>query len=317
MMLSCRATAKDTGKRAVDVLVRHTGMSHYLGKKIRLYGRLEVNGQFQRMIDPVQAGDFLVATYTAPGELPEGVRLVDTAGIHILWQDDWALVVDKPTPLLTHPAYDGQKDSLITLLTDGNLHPVSRLDRNTSGLVLLARNGHAHHVLSQQEITKDYLGLVHGSLTPAEGTIDLPIARRADSIIEREVSSGGKASLTHYQTEAYYSITEKNSAVDCSLVRFRLETGRTHQIRVHTAAIGHPLLGDSLYGQSSPTRAPLASTEQRDYLETKINRQALHACRLVFAHPISGELIEAEADLPADMKAVIASLNLLSPDSIN
>ncbi len=312
MVLSCIATQKDNGRRAVDVLVRHTGMSHYLGKKIRLYGNLEVNGRFQRMIDPVRTGDQIRATYVADGELPEGIRLRDTAGIQICFQDDWLLVVDKPPHMLTHPAFNGQHDSLTTLLSNHNLHPVNRLDRGTSGLIVLARNGHAHHILGKEKMSKEYLGLVHGRPKTEAGSVDLPIARVKDSIILREINTDGKPSLTHYATERFFSLSSRtvNTPV-CSLLRFSLATGRTHQIRVHCAALGTPLIGDGLYGHAERIESAENSQMVR-FLEEKIDRQALHACRLVFNHPITKEPIEVRSMMPPDMAALILAAERLS-----
>ncbi|MGI6546216.1 MAG: RluA family pseudouridine synthase [Fastidiosipilaceae bacterium] len=312
MVLSCIATQKDSGRRAVDVLIRHTGMSHYLGKKIRLYGNLEVNGRFQRMIDPVRAGDQIRAIYVADGELPEGARLRNTAGIQICFQDDWLLVVDKPPHMLTHPAFNGQHDSLTTLLSEYNLHPVNRLDRGTSGLIVLARNGHAHHILGKEKMSKEYLGLVHGRPKSETGSVDLPIARMKDSIILREINADGKPSLTRYATERTFSLpTRADNIPICSLLRFSLETGRTHQIRVHCAALGTPLIGDGLYGHAERIEGADNPQVVR-LLEKQIDRQALHACRLAFSHPITKEPLEIRSMMPSDMVRLTRTAERLS-----
>jgi 23S rRNA pseudouridine1911/1915/1917 synthase len=321
MKLTCIATERDDGCRAVDVLIRHTGMSRHLGKKIRLYGRLEVNGQFRRMIDPVYEGERICAVYTAPGELPDTAVLQETAGIRILFQDEWLLVVEKPPHMLTHPACQGQTDALTTLLSSYNLHPVSRLDRDTSGLVVLARNGHAHHIISRSEMQKEYLGLTYGVFRPLSGSIDLPIARAADSIILREAAASGKPALTRYRTERIFGCRKQtgcifeedpacpptNDGERFSLVRFALETGRTHQIRVHCQAAGHPLLGDGLYGYADQPTHPNAPAVAAA-LETNIGRQALHAARLSFAHPISRRVLDISSAWPADLRHLLPSL---------
>lgn len=279
MKLEHSVLPDENGCRAVDVLIRQAGISRQLSKRIRLYGQLTCNGQFQRMIDPVHTGDRLVAL------LPDQATadLLPGHNIGIVYEDDWLLVVDKPVGLVTHPKNLFETDSLLTRLSNGHLHPVSRLDRDTSGLVLIGRNSHAHYRLSRTDIRKEYLALVRGCLEPRQGTIDAPIARAPHSIIEREVNRHGDAAVTHYRTLRYFA------AADCSLLVVRLETGRTHQIRVHMRHIGHPLIGETLYRGEKPHP-----------MDAHIGRQALHAWLLDFTNPIDGKQLTLRRRPPAD-----------------
>ena len=183
---------EDHGQRAVDVLIRRTDMSRSMAKKIRLYRRLTCNGREHRMIDPVYTGDQLVAIYQANPDTPS--TLHSNHSLDICYIDDWLLVVNKPAGMVTHPTYLHDQGSLTSLLADFPLHPVNRLDRDTSGLVLIARNGHAHYVIARNPMRKIYVGLVHGQ-TGDRGTIDAPIWSDG-SIILREVHDEGSCPNT-------------------------------------------------------------------------------------------------------------------------
>ncbi|NLM78405.1 MAG: RluA family pseudouridine synthase [Ruminococcaceae bacterium] len=287
MRLSYLVQPADDGQRAVDVLVRQTGMSRLLTKKVRLYGSLLCNGQPHRMIDLVRSGDQLVARYEPDGSGPPPLRTVE--GIKVRYQDDWVLVVSKPADLVTHPSYLHDEDALTALLSDRPLHPVNRLDRDTSGLVLLALNGHAHHVISSRPQSKHYLALLHGRLPAARGMVQAPMRRAAGSIMLREVHENGLQARTLWQEYRYFAYS------DVSLVGFQLLTGRTHQIRVHCQACGCPIVGDSLYGSKA---AP-------DVLDQLIGRQALHAVRLVFYHPVTGKQETVTAPLESDFQRLL------------
>lgn len=282
MELTCHVQKADNGHRAVDVLTSRTGMSRLLTKKVRLYGSLLCNGQAFRMIDPVYEGDILVARYEPDGQNLPAIRPV--AGVQIRYQDEWVLAVAKPAGLVTHPTYLHDTDALTAMLADRPLHPVGRLDRDTSGLVLIALNGHAHHVISCRPQVKRYLALIHGRLPGPSGLIRAPIRRSKASIMLREVSIDGAEALTLWQERRYYP------AWNVSLVSLRLLTGRTHQLRLHCRACGCPIVGDSLYGGD---RTP-------DALDQMIGRQALHAAALDFHHPLTGSLMRVTAPLPAD-----------------
>jgi 23S rRNA pseudouridine1911/1915/1917 synthase len=290
MELTYRVTAADDGQRAVDVLVRRTGMSRLLSKKVRLYGALLCNGLPQRMIDPVRAGDLLLARYSPAGP---AAPLSQAPGVVVRYLDEWLLVVAKPAGMVTHPSYLHDADALTSQMSDQPLHPVNRLDRDTSGLVIIARNGHAHHVISQGALQKSYLAVLHGRLPGPAGLIHAPVRRAAGSIMLRETGSGGAPARTIWRVLRYYP------AADLSLVRFRLLTGRTHQLRLHSLALGCPIVGDSLYCGG---RLP-------DPWDKLIGRQALHALSIRFCHPLTGQMLHLTAPLPPDLLLLLRSLN--------
>ncbi len=212
--------------------------------------------------------------------------------IDIVYEDEHFLVVNKLAGMPTIPSLYQPKGSLAAAVLfyyqvkeiSGTFHAVNRLDKETSGIVLVAKHRFAHSLMSKQQINKSikrgYIAFVHGKIENLKGTIDTPIGRNPDSIIERMVREDGQDSITHYEKIEYLPDH------DFSVVRLKLETGRTHQIRVHMASIGHPLLGDDLYGG----RLNL------------INRQALHSERTIFVHPFTGEQIKLEVSCPKDMK---------------
>ena len=291
MHLTLTVHPGENGKPAHEILTERMNMSRLMLKRIRLYGDLLVNGVHARMKDPVREGDLIEAVYEDDLE-PAVIR--PECEIPVLYEDDWLIVCNKPAGLVTHPSWQHMDDSLIQRLSTQRLHPVMRLDRETSGLIVIAKNGFAHHVISDAPMHKEYLGIVHGAFEPSDGTIDAPIGRAPDSIMIRIIREDGYPSVTHYYTKRYYE--DK----DISLVRFILETGRCHQIRVHARSLGHPIVGDGLYGPfSSDFPAPEMPSAGMDAL---IPRQALHASSLSFIHPISHEKMQFVCDLPEDMK---------------
>ncbi len=287
----------DHDLKAVEILRRRLSFSSQLCKKVRLHGELLVDGKQHRMIDPVPAGSFLEITYQADDELEPGTLLEEKEGIRILYQDDWLVVADKPPRLLTHPSFLGETEALTTKLSDKTLHPVSRLDRDTSGLIILGKNGFTHDQLARQDIQKCYIGFVHGIMPAEEGIIDAPIARSPDSIITREVRADGQSARTRYRSLA--TMQYENKAV-YQIVSFELETGRTHQIRVHCKWLGHTLIGDSLY-----------LNDRLDAADLAMGRQALHAISLEFAHPLGGESLSICSTLREDMKSFIRKSRLI------
>lgn len=213
--------------------------------------------------------------------------------LKIVFEDDSILVLNKPAGLPVHPSMLHYEDSLsngVKYYFDSiNLHkkirPVNRLDKDTSGLVIFAKNDYIQECLVRQmksgEFRKEYIAICEGALPHSYGTVDAPIARKEGSIIERCVNSFGDKAITHYD------VLKCNESI--SVVHLVLETGRTHQIRVHMAHIGNPIIGDTLYGHSSEL----------------INRQALHSYKVSFIHPIKKEKIELIAPLFDDMKMII------------
>lgn len=213
--------------------------------------------------------------------------------LNIIYEDDYLLVLNKPANIAIHPSilhFDNSLSNGVKFYFDKlglkkKIRIVNRLDRNTSGIVILAKNEYIQECLIKQmktnEFKKEYLAIAKGILESKSGTLNFPIARKEGSIIERTVSSDGDSAITHYDV-----VKEFNNL---SLVHIVLETGRTHQIRVHFSHIGHPILGDTLYGSPSEL----------------INRQALHSYKLTFIHPVTKKVVSLEAPLPNDIKNII------------
>lgn len=222
--------------------------------------------------------------------------------IEIIYEDEDILVVNKKPFMVVHPTKSYQSGTLangvINYFQESGqnciVRLVSRLDMNTSGLIIIAKNQFSHGMLSKEmsenKVTKKYLAVVHGIFEEKEGTIDLPIYRPegTDFGIMRVVDERGQRSITHYKVVEEYE--------DATLVECTLETGRTHQIRVHLSSIGHPIYGDSLYGYGD---------EEQDL----INRQALHAYSLDFKSPRTEEILSLKSELPQDIKELIEKLN--------
>ena len=213
--------------------------------------------------------------------------------LDIIYEDEWLLVVNKPATIAIHPSilhFDNSLSNGVCFYfnkigLNKKIRPVTRLDIDTSGLVIFAKCEYIQEYLSleMQEniLKKEYLCLCSGLFNKKSGIIDLPIARKEGSIIERSIDRKGKRSITHYKVVEEFK--------DFSLVLCKLETGRTHQIRLHMASIGHPLLGDTLYGSSS----------------NLVSRQALHSYKIKFIHPITKKQIKLIAKLPEDIRRCI------------
>lgn len=213
--------------------------------------------------------------------------------LNIIYEDDGLLIINKPSGIPVHPSILHYEDSLSNgvkyyfdqIGLKKKIRPVNRLDKDTSGLVIFAKNEYVQECLIKQmqnnSFKKEYLCIVSGKLKNKIGIIDAPISRKQNSIIERCVNLNGQKSVTHYKVIKEFD--------DYSLVNCILETGRTHQIRVHFAYIGHPLLGDALYGTKS----------------ILINRQALHCYKLTFINPVTKKEIEIKADYPNDFSELI------------
>lgn len=213
--------------------------------------------------------------------------------LNIIYEDDWLLIINKPAGISIHPSILHYSDSLCngvkfyfdTINLKKKIRPVNRLDLNTSGLVIFAKCEYIQECLISQmksnQFKKEYLCLCDGHFENKKNTINLPIARKENSIIERCISNDGQTSITHYE------VLENHK--NYSLVKCILETGRTHQIRVHMSYIGHPLIGDSLYGSDSKL----------------INRQALHCYKLSFIHPITKTFMEFIGEIPSDLNKLI------------
>lgn len=271
---------RDNGRRIKDFLHDFGFSSSLLVKLKRSREGITVNGSFARTIDTVTTGDVLRITIDSSGHMPSPTRM----DIDILYEDEDILVLDKPPFMPVHESRNHIGDTLSNFVAyhidrDTAFRAVFRLDRDTSGIVLVAKHELAASKLAGK-IDKDYYALVSG-VVDESGVVDAPIGRCGDSIIKRRVCADGEHAVTRYYPLAQYG--------DYTLVRFKLLTGRTHQIRVHMSYIGHPLLGDSLYGGS------------RDI----IDRQALHCGDIYFVHPVTGEDIHITSPFPQDMKNIM------------
>lgn len=263
----------------------------------RLLKKLKLNHQIFLNYIPVninysdlKIGDLISIVLDFEEEYDNIVPL--KSNLNIIYEDNYLLVVNKPSNMPVHPSCNHFEDSLSNIVKyyfdciglKRKIRIVNRLDKDTSGIVIFAKNEYIQETLIQQmknnTFKKEYLAILNGILEKNSDIISAPIARKENSIIERCVNfETGDIAITHY--DLIKTIDNKYS-----LVHFVLETGRTHQIRVHSAYIGHPILGDTLYGSSS----------------TLINRQALHAQKVSFIHPITKKIIILEAPLPEDMR---------------
>lgn len=274
------------------------GISHSLWKRIKVSETFRLNGDVARMtMASVHGGDVLTWQLPAP---PAWKPL--PLPLDVIYEDEALLIVNKPARQLSHPTAKEREGSLRDAVLyhfqqqheNAGFYLAHRLDRNTSGLVLIAKRPEVQHLLFHNGKTfeRAYFAITTGHIEPACGIIDLPIGRAEGSIIKREVRGDGKRAVTRYRV-----LTANDQA---SFLYLTLLTGRTHQIRVHLSHLGHPLLGDDLYGGS------------RALLE----RQALHAGALRLTHPLTHEPIYAHAPLPVDMQEVLKKLSLVPQKSL-
>lgn len=269
-------------------------------------GAVRIDGRVPRAKDRVLGGEqvHIEARLPAddrvePQELP----------VEVVFRDRALFVIDKPPGLVVHPGAGNPRGTLqnALLALDPRLAHVPRaglvhrLDKDTSGLLVVARTPEAHTALvaalSAREIEREYLAVCHGVMT-AGGTVDAPIGRHRTVRTRMAVRQDGREAITHYRVVQRYRAH--------TLVRVRLETGRTHQIRVHMAHIGHPIVGDAVYG--GRRRIPAGASPQLLEALASFRRQALHAARLRLTHPISGREMEWESPLPEDMAWLVAVL---------
>lgn len=287
-------TEEDAGRSIRAYLKGRHGFSRrILSRLMRTPGTVTLDGA------PVPLNFFLTAPGTLALTLPEEQEAPLASAAQeaaVVWEDDDLIVLDKPAGMPTHPSAGHQTDTLANALAARQrargesyiFRPVNRLDRNTTGLVLAAKNAYAASRLAGVP-EKRYFALVHGRVEEA-GVIDAPIRRREGSRIEREVGAGGDPAVTRY--------TPLGSAADYTLLTVTTETGRTHQIRVHLASVGHPLVGDDLYGGC---------------FALGMRRHALHCGEMWFSHPVTGETLRFRAPLPADFAAACAAAGLALP----
>ena len=254
------------------------------------------------------AGDRLnvaVPNPTLPHNEAQDIPLV------IAYEDEHLIVIDKPAGLVVHPAAGNLDGTLVNALLhhcQGSLSGIGgvarpgivhRIDKDTSGLMVAAKTDRAHEGLARQfhdhSIDRRYRAIVGGRPRPAEGKVDAPLARSATNRKKIAIVQGGKRAVTHYRTMELLR--------DAALVECRLETGRTHQVRVHMASIGHALLGDPVYGRTKGAQKALLET-------LGFRRQALHAAHLGFIHPVKSTALAFDSDMPADMQELFTELHV-------
>ena len=284
-------TENNHGKTTRQYL-QERGISKTSLTDIKLHGgNILVDGVHVTVRHVLKKGEQLTVIF--PVEEPSQTLIPEKIPLHIVYEDDFLLVINKPRFINTIPSREHPTASIANALMGYYLeigltaapHIVTRLDRNTSGLVLVAKYRHIHHILSKQQqekqVKREYEAFVEGIVAENNGMIEAPIGRKQDSIIERTVTDGGQYACTHFQVvERYKQITH---------VRLMPETGRTHQIRVHMAHIGHPLVGDDLYGGS----------------QILLDRQALHCQYLHFVHPVIDKTMEFSVPLAEDMDQLL------------
>lgn len=294
-------------------------------KALILDGRVTIDGA--RADDPgrkVDAGQE-IALVVPPPVPPEPAG--EEIPLDVVFEDDQLLVLDKPAGLVVHPAAGHDTGTLVNALIahcgdslsgiGGVRRPgiVHRLDKDTTGLLVVAKTDLAHKKLADQfadhgrtgPLERAYRAVVWGVLPRKHGTVDAKLDRSNKHRDRMAVVSGekGREAITHYEIDEVF--TGSNGEPVASLITCRLETGRTHQIRVHMAHLGHPLVGDSLYGGGFRTKATLLAPEARAIVES-FPRQALHAALLGFAHPVTDEAMVFESELPDDLQQLIEAL---------
>jgi len=290
------------GQRVDAALAKLLGFSRTFAAEVAESGGVSVDGAVVGKSDRLAAGSWIEVSWVSKTE-PQIVPVVlDTLGI--IYDDEHIVVIDKPAGVAAHPSIGWDGATVLGALagagyrisTSGAAERagiVHRLDAGTSGLMVVAKSELAYSELKRafhdREVNKIYHSIVQGHPDPLAGTIDAPIGRHPGSSWKFAVVAGGKDSITHYETlEAFPS---------AALVEVHLETGRTHQIRVHMAAQRHPCVGDTMYGADPTISARLGLT-----------RQWLHAHKLGFAHPATGEPVTFESPYPADLQAALEVL---------
>ncbi|MEG1870148.1 MAG: RluA family pseudouridine synthase [Oscillospiraceae bacterium] len=284
--------AEQNGKKIQDFLKSNHDYSSRTIVKLKQYNDgILLNGYHAKAIDHLHTGDCLEITLREredKGGVSNIIR--SNQAVQVVYDDDDLLIYNKPPFMPVHPSCGHIHDTLCNVFAtycdkqdiDLSFRPVNRLDRDTSGAVIVAKNRHSASRLAES-CEKIYEAVVCGVPSPIIGTVNMPIKRAKEEEMLRIVHSDGQPAVTHYEV--------LEAVENYSFVRFKLETGRTHQIRVHMAAIGHPLLGDTMYGIPNGL----------------INRQALHCARVKFIQPISGSIMQAACPLPQDiLNAMIA-----------
>ncbi len=278
---------------------RIESLSRNYAQKLIEEGKVTVN---EKAV--VKKNHKLKATDVVVIELPDPEVLdivAEDIPIDVVYEDDDVMIINKPQGMVVHPAPGNYTGTLVNAIMyhtqnlssiNGIIRPgiVHRIDKNTSGLLMIAKNNIAHNSLAGQlkdhSSMREYMAIVHGNIKEDSGTINAPIARHPKNRLKNAVVQGGKEAVTHFFVEERFG--------QYTLLRLRLETGRTHQIRVHMAHIGHPLLGDDVYG---PKKS-----------KVKHEGQLLHAKKLGFVHPTTGEYVEFDSALPDYFEMIIKKI---------
>lgn len=280
----------EAGERLDRLAASRLGLSRSSVRRLIEEGNLLISGEKVSPSHKPHAGDRVAAHLPEPGLQPEDIP------VPIIFEDEYLLVVDKPAGLVVHPGAGNASGTLVNALLErgisGGSDPerpgvVHRLDRDTSGLMVLAKDSAAYSglvgMLSERRVRRVYRAVVVGSGLPETGTIDSPVGRDPEN--PTLMAAGiGKTAVTHFEV--------LEEATSNMMLRVRLETGRTHQIRVHFSAIGYPVYADPLYG-----------------VVVENSRLWLHAERLAFEHPVTGEAVEFESPIPMDLQKAAAGLN--------
>ena len=290
------AGSESEGKTVFELLRRVSGISSRSLKRLKYReGGIKVNGENSTVRRILSSGDTVTLDVSEIHSEKDGVIPSDLP-LSILYSDEWITVCDKPAGMPTHPVHGHLRDTLANALAfrsgrdDYVFRPLNRLDRNTSGIVVCSNDfvtsGRLFRQMSRGLVSKVYIGIAAGVPGLPEGIIDAPIVRTGCGTLMRAVGEGGDSAVTKYKVlrvsnDGFYSI-----------VRFEPVTGRTHQIRVHAAFEGWPLLGDFLYGRESPL----------------INRHALHCLEMSFFHPTDGRKLQFSTGLPPDMAVLVEKL---------
>ena len=289
MKLIYTITNKDKYTNLKEVLKTRFEISDRLLLKLKKADKIFLNGKNTFVNNLIQPND-IIQVYIDFEEDNSNIIATDMK-LDILYEDDAYLIVNKPSGVPVHPSMEHYQDSLSNGIKSYfdkiNLHkkirPVNRIDKDTSGIVIFAKNEYIQECLIRQMKTntfiKEYIAICQGIFETKSGTINAPISRKENSIIERCININGDTAITHYE------VLKKEPSANYSIVKCSLETGRTHQIRVHMQYMGHPLLSDTLYSVASPL----------------ISRQALHSYYTSFIHPIKKEKVEYVAPIPNDM----------------
>jgi len=312
--------ATDAGERLDRVLAAHLKeLSRSRLKTLILAGHIAMDGRTIRDPDTrVNAGAEIVVAVPPP---EPAIPAPETIPLAIVYEDDELIVIDKPRGLVVHPAAGNPTGTLVNALiahcgaslsgVGGVRRPgiVHRLDKDTTGLMVVAKTDRAHRALAAQfadhgrsgPLQRGYLAFAWGVPDRPKGVIDKPIDRHPHARDKMAVREGGREALTHWEVVETFRRTDGDKVA--SLIECRLETGRTHQIRVHLASIGHPILGDDVYGAGFRTKAAHLTPTAREALGS-LGRQALHAYLLGFEHPLENGYLEFRSELPADLEAL-------------